>query len=323
MNPKALQWASVDITRMDNATFLSFCNNVDEKCQAENAAQMRTTMGQFYADFHTAAAQYDQVFSPARKSLDTEDLKNLDTERDNALGAYHEAVLGLQRNPNEAKRQAARLLNLNFDTYKPGPSQEYMKETELIQQMTADIRGSQELAAAVTLLGLTDYLDDLEQKNQAFAQLMKSRTASTEGYAKGAVAAARAQLEQKYQLLRQMLNVAAIYEGDTQYRDFLLAVNAVVEHYRQILARKGVTTGTTTGGGTGGGTTDPGTDPGTTTDPETPGTGGGGSTDPDPENPGTGGGGTTDPGTTPDPSQGGGGSTDPQPDPDGGSDSDE
>ena len=256
MNPKALQWASVDITRMDNATFLSFCNNVDEKCQAENAAQMRTTMGQFYADFHTAAAQYDQVFSPARKSLDTEDLKNLDTERDNALGAYHEAVLGLQRNPNEAKRQAARLLNLNFDTYKPGPSQEYMKETELIQQMTADIRGSQELTAAVTLLGL-------------------------------------------------------------------LAVNAVVEHYRQILARKGVTTGTTTGGGTGGGTTDPGTDPGTTTDPETPGTGGGGSTDPDPENPGTGGGGSTDPGTTTDPSQGGGGSTDPEPDPDGGSDSDE
>ena len=40
--------------------------------------------------------------------------------------------------------------------------------------------------------------------------------------------------------------------------------------------------------------------------------------DSDPENPGTGGG-----GTTPDPSQGGGGSTDPQPDPDGGSDSDE
>ena len=322
MNPKALQWASVDITRMDNATFLSFCNNVDEKCQAENAAQMRTTMGQFYTDFHAAAVQYDQVFNPARRSLDTEDLKNLDTERDDSLGAYHEAVLGLQRNPNEAKKQAARLLNLNYDTYKPERGQEYMKETELISQMTTDIRGSQELSAAITLLGLTDYLVDLEQKNEAFAQLMKSRTASTEGYAKGAVAAARAQLEQKYQLLRQMLNVAAIYEGDTQYRDFLLAVNAVVEHYRQILARKGVTTGTTTGGGTGGGTTDPGTDPGTTTGPETPGTGGGGSTDPgtttdpDPENPGTGGGGTTDPGT-------GGGSTDPTPDPDGGSDSDE
>jgi len=37
-----------------------------------------------------------------------------------------------------------------------------------------------------------------------------------------------------------MLNVANIYEGDADYRPFILAVNAEIEHYRQILARKGV-----------------------------------------------------------------------------------
>ena len=239
MNPNALQWQSVLIHSMDNATLLSYMHLVDEKAQADSAAPMRQTMGSFYTDFHAACELYDQVFNPARRSLDTEDLKTLDSGRDDALGAYHEALIGLQRNPNEAKRQAVRLLLLNYDTYKPSRSQEYMKETELIQQMTTDIRASQELQAAVALLGLDDYLDDLEQKNQAFAQLMKSRTAASEGYQKGAVAEARAQLEQKYQLLRQMLNVAAIYEGDAQYRPFLLAVNAEVEHYRQILARKG------------------------------------------------------------------------------------
>ena len=298
MNPNALQWASVHFQHMDNATLLSFCNNVDEKCQAENAAQMRTTM-QFYTDFHAAYEQYDLVFNPARKSLDTEDLKRLDQARDSALGAYHEAVLGLQRNPNEAKKQAARLLNLNYDTYKPGASQEYMKETELILQMTTEIRGSQELTAAIQLLGLDDYLTDLEQKNAAFAELMKSRTASTEGQTKGAVADARADLEKKYQLLRQMLNVASIYEGDTAYRAFILAVNAVIEHYRQILARKGVSTGTNSGGGTTTPTTpetsdttdNPGTDGGTTpTTPDNPDT---------PDNQGTGdntGGGDNTPG---------------------------
>ena len=291
MNPNALQWLSIALHGMDNATLLSFCNNVDEKCQAENASPMRTTMGQFYTDFHAAAVQYDQVFNPARKSLDTEDIKNLDTTRDDSLGTYHEAVLGLQRNPNEAKKQAARLLNLNYDTYKPERGQEYMKETELISQMTTEIRGSQELTAAIQLLGLEDYLNDLEQKNTAFAQLVKSRTASTEGYQKGAVAEARAALEQKYQLLRQMLNVASIYEGDADYRPFIFAVNAEVEHFRQILARKGVSmgadinsgTGTTTpttpenqGTGDNGGTTTP-TNPSTPDTPDDPGTGGGGS----------------------------------------------
>jgi len=66
MFPNALQWQSVLIHSMDNATFLSFCNNVDEKCQATSAAAMREKMGQFYADFHAAAAQYDLVFSPTR-----------------------------------------------------------------------------------------------------------------------------------------------------------------------------------------------------------------------------------------------------------------
>lgn len=304
MNPYSLQWASIDVTKMDQATVLSFLNNADEKCQAENAAPMREKMGQFYTDFHAAAVQFDQVFNPARKSLDTEDLKKLDDDRDNSLGAYHEAELGLQRNPNEAKRQAARLLNLNYDTYKPDRGQEYMKETELITQMTTEIRNTPQLAAAIELLGLEDYLADLEQKNNAFAELMKGRTASTEGYQKGAVAEARANAEQKYQLLRQMLNVASIYEGDTAYRPFILAVNAVVEHYRQILARKGVSTGSGSNTGTGTGTTTPATD-GTGSTEGTGSEGGSGSTGDSGDSGNTGGSGdnggsgstTTDPGT--------------------------
>ncbi len=292
MYPNALQWNALPLRQMDSATLLSFMHNVDEKGQADNAAPMRTKLAEFWTPFHQAYNTYDQVFNPARKSLDTEDLEKLDTTRDNALGAYHEAVLGLQRNPNEAKRQAARQLNLNYDTYKPDRTQEYMKETELIQQMTTEIRAQQQLAAAIQLLGLDDYLTDLEQKNQAFADLMKGRTASTEGYQKGAVAEARANVEQKYQLLRQMVNVASIYEGDAEYRPFLLAVNAEVEHFNQILNRKGkgnsgdnpsgTGTDTTGGGTTGDGSTDSGTDtPGTDTPgTDTPGAGGTGTITP-------------------------------------------
>jgi hypothetical protein len=255
------------------------------------------------------------VFNPSRKSLESEELKNLDDERDNSLGGYHEAVLGLQRNPNEAKRQAARLLNLNYDTYKPERGQEYMKETELISQMTTEIRNSAELSAAITLLGLEDYLIDLEQKNQSFADLMKSRTASTEGQQKGAVTEARDDLEKKYQLFRQMLNVASIYEGDTEYRPFILAANAEVEHFRQILARKGVSTGSNSGGSSQGGGSNQNENGGGTTNEnenqnENPGTGGGG-TSPDPSQGGENNGGTNTGGDTGGGDNTGGGGTTP------------
>ena len=293
MNPYALQFASIDITRFDNASLLSYMHQVDNHGLANET--MRTKMGQWWTDFHAAYVYYDEVINPSRKSLETEDLAALDKSRDDALGAYHVALLGLQRNPNDAKRQAARLLLLNFDTFKPSAGQEYMKETELIDQMTKEIDDSQELTAAVTLLGLGDYLDDLNQKNQAFATLMASRTASTEGQVKGAVTAARADLEAKYQLFRRLLNVASTYEGDTDYRPFLLSVNAEVEHFRQILARKGA------GGGSGNGSSTPVT-PDNPDDSDNPDNQGGG------EEPGGGDNqGDDNGGTNPDPGTGDGG----------------
>ena len=249
MYPNALQFDAIQLRAMDNATVLSYMHQVYDHGQADET--MRGKMGQWWTDFAQAYTLYDQVINPSRKSLDTEDLENLDKTRDSSLGAYPEALLGLQRNPNEQKKQAARQLLLNYDTFKPSAGQEYMKETELIDQMTKEIDDSEALTAAVTLLGLGDYLSDLKQKNQAFATLMASRTASTQGQVKGAVTAARSDMEAKYQLFRRLLNVAAVYEGDTDYRPFLLAVNAEVEHYKQILARKGVTSGSSSGSGGG------------------------------------------------------------------------
>ena len=248
MFPNALQLEGIKFHMMDNATYLSFMHMIDNHGQAN--ATMQTKMGQFWTDFHLAYTYYDQVINPARKSLQTEELLNLDTARDNSLGAYHEALLGLQRNPNSEKRQAARLLLLNYDTFAPDRSQEYMKESELIDQMLKEIADSAEMTAAVTLLGLDDYVADLAAKNEAFAVVMASRTASTEGASKGVVAAARTDLETKYQLFRRMLNVASIYEGDTDYRSFILSANAEVEHYKDILARKGVSTGSSSNSGT-------------------------------------------------------------------------
>ena len=247
MNPYALQFGSIDVTRMDQMTLLSYLHMIDNHGQAD--ATMQAKMGQFWTDFHAAFDAYDLVINPERTSIYTAELKTKDEVRDDALGAYHEAILGLQRHPVEAKRMAAKKLLINYDSFNPGRGLEYMKETETIHQMVKEIENNPELTAAVTLLGLDDYKDDLKTKNDDFATTMATRTGTTEGQTKGAVAAARAAAEAKYQLLRQMLNVASIYEGDADYRSFILKANAEVEHYRTILARKGVSTGSSSQNG--------------------------------------------------------------------------
>lgn len=306
MNPNALQFGSIDVTRMDQMTLLSYLHMIDNHGQAD--ATMQAKMGQFWTDFHAAFDAYDLVINPERTSIFTAELKKKDEDRDNALGAYHEAILGLQRHPVEAKRMAARKLLINYDSFNPDRGMEYMKETETIHQMLKEIENNPELTAAVTLLGLGDFKDDLGLKNDDFSVTMATRTGTTEGQTKGAVAAARDLAEAMYQLFRRMLNVASIYEGDADYRSFILKANAEVEHYRQILARKGVSTGSTSNnsgsgqqsGDNGQGTTDNGQQGGNDNGGGQQGgdSGGsqGGGTDPVNPDPGTGGGGGTTPG---------------------------
>ena len=136
---------------------------------------------------------------------------------------------------------------------------------------------------------------------------MNERTDAQAGLEKGIVRERQLQCEATYRNVVKLANAMSICEVPAGF-DFTTAfnlLNAEIEHYRQILARKGISTGSNTGGS--GGTTpttpeNPGTDtPGTDTpsDPGTdtpsdPGTGG---TTTTPENPGTGGtGGTGDEG---------------------------
>ena len=157
--------------------------------------------------------------------------------------------------------------------------------------------------AALQTTGLDDWLHDLKIKNEAFLVKMNERTEAQAGLQKGIVREKRLACEAAYRDLLKLINAMAICEVPAGYNFVTIIdlLNAEVEHYRQILARKGYSTG---GDSQGGGSSDEG----------------GGSDD-------EGGGDTPTPTPTPDPS-GGGGSDDggdtptptPTPDPSGGGD---
>ena len=71
MQPNALQFNSIDITRLDNATLLSYMHQVYDHGQAD--ATMQAKMGQWWTGFGAAYLLFDQVINPSRKSLETED----------------------------------------------------------------------------------------------------------------------------------------------------------------------------------------------------------------------------------------------------------
>ena len=313
MNINARQLTLFDVTRMDVTTALGFFGQI--KAQLDTNATLTATMAGVWTAYAAALQAYDDAYAQARRWEQTEDISALDTQRDMALSAYLNALKAMTASPNAQKQQAAKQLMFIREKYSLSASDEYMKETTAIRQMVQEMDASAEAQAALATTGLDDWFVDLKQKNEDFLAKMNERTDAQAGQQKGVVREARLACEAAYRNVVKLVNALSIVEvpAGLDYAPVIDRLNAEIEHYRQILARKGVTTGTSSGGSSsnGGGTTP--------TTPDTPGTG----TDtPGTDTPGTGdntGGGTTDPGT----GDNTGGGTDPGHDPWGGTNSDE
>lgn len=300
LNPLAKQIPEINISRMDVATLLSFTNTVKAKGDAD--ATMKTKMGAIWTAFADAATHYDAVYNPSRKDLLSDVLNQMDIVRDKAVTAYHTAILALLKSPNQQKKWIAQQLVQLYKDYHLDVFDEYMKQTTNVRQMLQVIQADSAIMAALPSMGLDDYVDDMNTKNEAFAAKMDERTTGTIGNVDGSLSSARTDLMQKYRTLVRMVNVVNAYEGDGVLDQFILVMISEIAHYKDILARKGGSSGSMsgTGGGSsaGSGTSDSG-DSGDTGDTGSSGTGSEGS--------GTGSEGS-DPGTTGSDTPGGSGS---------------
>lgn len=233
----AKQIPGIEIGRMDVATLLAFMNTVAAKGAAD--ATLTAKLGDIWTAFAQAADAYDIAYNPSRKDLLSDVLKGLDDARDKSQGAWHVAILAALKSPNAEKQWIAQRLVQLYKDYHLDTADEYMKQTTNIQQMIQVIEADAAIMAALPGMGLDDYLTDLKAKNEAFNAKMDERTTGTIGYVGGTVAAARAEVESKYRTLVRMVNVVSSYEGGGVLDQFILVITAEIEHYRQILARKG------------------------------------------------------------------------------------
>ena len=297
MNINAKQMTSIDVTRMDNTTVLGYFGQIKDIVTQD--AQVVAALSTVWTAFTAAYAAFDDAYAQARKWAQTEDIAALDAVRDAALSAFLSALKSMQSTPNATKLQAAKLLMFIRDKYSLSAADEYMKETTAIGQMIQEIEGDAQATAALATTGLDDWLQDLKAKNEAFLAKMNERTAEQAGQQKGIVREKRLQTEAAYKNVVKLLNAMAICEvpAGVDYAPAIDHLNAEVEHYRQILARKGVSTGSGAensgessqtgqssqtgpsgeGDNPGSGSEDPSTpsDPSSPSDPSTP-------TDPDP-----------------------------------------
>ena len=242
MNPTAKQINNIDCHgKMDNTTALSFFVQIDKILQSNQSVQ--SSLGDVYNRFSTSLRNFDKAYAQVKRWIQTEMIEELDKQRDKALSAFLQAIKAMISSPNAEKAQRAKYLQNIRDKYTLDPSAEYMKETTAIQQMVQEMDRNYQCELALNATGINDFYADLKTKNEAFLAKMNERTEAQSYQQKGIVRETRTQAEQAYKDLVKLINALAIVEvPDTiDYYGIVSNLNSEIDHYKQILARKGTT----------------------------------------------------------------------------------
>ena len=229
---------------------------------------------------------YDRLnaaYALQMKSLDTEDIANLDKEGDQLVYAVTGTVEACMRMAFDAEKQRkAQVFNEFWRKYKVDAKENMIAEWSKVQQACEEEAESAELQAAAEALGLTGAMARLAAIAAELRQKITERSA--EAPEAQAMKNAREAFYPEYRALILLLNsFAAVDDDPTRYSQLIGTLNRNINYIRIHAMNSGPAAGATGGGDTGSGTTNPGNGGRTGTitpgGGDTPGGGGGGSND--------------------------------------------
>ena len=197
----------------------------------------------------TAYTVLDNAYRADKYSLDTEKLKNADEACDHIFMGIKKMTQAQQAFEfNLAVKAAADRMMQCIDKFEIDVAEDYLGENNKLQQFLVEISGSAQLTADAQTLGLTDALTQLDEQVTLLRDLLTQRGNAKPS--KGAMKAARVNMEPEYRWLIAILNAAALMNSDEHaYETLVNTLNNNIDYLRvHALKDGGATEG---GGGTG------------------------------------------------------------------------
>lgn len=174
-----------------------------------------------------------------KKIAFTEELAELDRERDRWLGQLFAAVDTAALSPNATTAAAGKQLKNILSPYRGIAGNEYTKQTSEVRGLVRDINGS-EATAAINTLTLGPVIQALRQTNSAFADMYDQRVNTESARTRSTVTADdnRRAIDAEYQSIVQVVNAYAITDMTAAVDMFIDQVNARIDLVRGIVSRQ-------------------------------------------------------------------------------------
>jgi hypothetical protein len=187
----------------------------------------------YQSRYDEVVASLDVIF----KSEYTELLDEQDHVRDRIFRGLNDAVKSALNHFNPDKCEAARKVKIVLDKYGNIAAKAIDQETAAIDDLVRELHTGNHPALMETL-ALTDWIEQLQVENMRFKDLMMARYGEAAQRPVMHMKMARAATDKTFREMLKQLEALALVNGMKDYETLFRELNAVLERYKNLLARK-------------------------------------------------------------------------------------
>ncbi|MDR1199794.1 MAG: DUF6261 family protein [Prevotellaceae bacterium] len=224
----------INLQRLKNETHVQFNENINAVFVKYNPQTLNIKA--LYDLYKAAFDNEIEALDFIRKSELTTKIANQDHRRDTIYRGFVETIKGEIHHFDQEHVEAAELLYEVCKHYGNIARKTLDDETAAIDDLLRELdsNGNKSL---VELLGLADWLDQLEVENNRFKQLMLDRYAETSQRPAIRMCDARTLVDRCLRLIFDRIDALALVNGITAFESFIKELNAVIERYKNLIAR--------------------------------------------------------------------------------------
>ena len=188
-----------------------------------------------YDSYQLLFEQEDIALNKITKSALTDDILAADSLRDSTFRGMVDTNRAALNHYSAETREAARRLQIVFDSYGNLSGKSLNEETSAIYNLLQELKNRSEEVDDVALSG---WVEELEKNNNDFEALVKDRYDETAQRTDFVLKEVRAKVDDAYRALTTRINALALLEESEVYEGFIRLLTVVVEKYANTLAQR-------------------------------------------------------------------------------------
>ena len=229
----------INLRRMTNSVFFIFMRAILEFFNIVGAGVVKVT--DEFAKLQSEVANLETQFDNDQGSDITDELLTLDAERDDAFTGIRDFLKAMMKHFDPKKRKAAQKLFSNLSSHGTDVNTTALNaETGVLVKMLNEWDTNADLKAAITDLGIGDWVAYLKLKNQTFETKYQSRDQEAGAKQKEGMRLARAATMDAYKKLMIMFESQYnVNKGVPPFAKLLQDINGAIDKQNDLLNHGG------------------------------------------------------------------------------------